>query len=355
MNANSQPIVSVVMPVYNTAQYLEEAVESVLCQTLQNLELIAVNDGSTDRSGSILDRYAAHDRRIKVVHQENRGISAARNRGMKEAAGKYIAVMDSDDICLPNRLAKQVSFMENNPDVAVLGSRCSFFGEGNEKIGVCPPLTPEIVKSKLLFLPTLSHTSVIMRHNLVTKYDLYYDENLLLAEDYELYTRFIKYGRIANLPDVLMKIRTHSNSTTRRLRNAGNEYLREVHKRILSQLNLNPTSSELDLHLSISISRFQKSREYVESAERWLCKILDANEKTGFCKPEALARTLFERWFALCAHEYEFGLWTLQKMISSKLYAGWRDLGRVFFSFAIRCLLRRKSLRFWVKAVDVSK
>jgi len=356
MITKSQPIVSVVMPVYNTAQYLDEAIVSVLSQTLQDLELIAVNDGSTDHSGYILDNYAKNDKRVKVVHQENRGIAAARNRGMKEATGKYIAVMDSDDVCMPNRLEKQVSFMEKKPDIALLGSRCSFFGEGKERIGVCPALDAEIVKSRLLFLPTLSHTSVIMRHNVITKHNLYYDEGLPLAEDYELYTRFIKYGKIANLPDVLMKIRTHSESTTRRMTDAGDKYLREVHKRVLSQLKVKPTQEELAMHLSISISRFQKSHEYVEAAEQWLCKLMDANEVSNFCKPDVLSKTLFERWFALCANEYEFGLWTLRKMISSRLYVGWRDFSKVCFSFALRCILRRQSLRrLRAKTMEMSR
>jgi len=349
MIENRRPMVSIVMPVYNSARYLEEAVDSLMAQTCQDFELIAVDDGSTDESGHILDRYADSDSRIRVIHQANGGISAARNRGMREARGKYIAVMDSDDVCLPNRLERQIAFMESRPEVGLSGSRCSFFGDGGEHLGVRPALEPEQVRSRLLFLPTLSHTSVIMRRDLVTAHDLYYDEDFPVAEDYELYTRFIQHSRIANLPDVLMRIRTHGDSTTRRLDGEGDRRLRMVYARVIPQLGIHPTPDEIDLHLSISVCRFERSRDYVEQAEQWLCRLLEANKMSGFCSGKTFARTLFERWFSVCATQYEFGLWILRKLVRSRLYTGHFGLSRICLGFAARCLLKRQSLRQWRK------
>ena len=113
--------VSVVMPVFNAARFVAEAVESVLGQSFGDFELIAIDDGSTDGSGEILDRYAGKDCRIKVRRRENRGIVASRNEGLEMTSGELIAVLDSDDVAMPDRFALQVEFLGKHPECVAVG------------------------------------------------------------------------------------------------------------------------------------------------------------------------------------------------------------------------------------------
>ena len=345
----NEPLVSVVMPVYNTASYLEEAMDSILRQSYENLELIAVNDGSTDASGEILARYEQADGRVRVLSQENAGISAARNKGMEAASGKYIAVMDSDDVSLPERLAKQVALMESRPDVGLCGTRCAFFGDMGEYVGAAPPTDPERIKCSLLFLPTISHTSVMMRRDLVINHALRYSPDLEVAEDYEFYTQFLPYCRITNLPDVLMGIRTHRESTTRRI--AGDKGLGVVHKQQLEALGIHPTEEELGLHLSISVGDLGKSRDHIDGVESWLCRLLTANRASRIYGEKALAADLFQRWLCACFSEYKLGMWTWRKFRASELSRGFRTPVRHRVAFAARCLLKRQQLKpSWLRA-----
>lgn len=116
------PLVSVVMPVYNSERFVAEAVDSILQQTLTDFEFLIVDDGSTDGSLGIIQDYAERDPRIRITqHSENRGVAAARNTGIARASGKYVAVMDSDDVSLPQRIEKQVTYLEAHSDIGAVG------------------------------------------------------------------------------------------------------------------------------------------------------------------------------------------------------------------------------------------
>ncbi|MHB9035610.1 MAG: glycosyltransferase family 2 protein [Armatimonadota bacterium] len=338
-------IVSVVMPVYNTAKYLEEAIDSILAGSLDEFELIAVNDGSTDSSADILERYGRMDSRVHVLYQDNRGISASRNRGMECACGKYIAVMDSDDVSLPDRLAKQVALMERYPEIGLCGSRCSFFTGEGESVGALPSIDPDVIKSQLLFTPTLSNTSLMMRRDLVVREKLHYDESLAAAEDYDLSSRFSHHSRITNLPDVLMRIRVHDSSTTSRLANENNKWLSMVHRKVLSRLGIEASEDELRVHLSVSTGAYGKSKECVKAVERWLCGLIDANTESGCYDPDALADVLFEKWYAQCLSISAFGLWTWRTFSRSRLSLRQSMPIRHRVPFFVKCLMKKERLR----------
>ncbi|MHB9035611.1 MAG: glycosyltransferase family 2 protein [Armatimonadota bacterium] len=318
------PTVSVVMPVYNSAGFLEEAIESILAQSFGDFELIAVNDGSTDICESILERYQRQDARVRVLHQQNSGISAARNNGVKHARGKYIAVMDSDDISLPNRLEKQVALMESRPNVGLCGSRCCFFGDNGEYAGVLPPADPDTVKCRLLFLPTLSNTSLMMRRELIVQEGLFYDESLAAAEDYDLSARFSHHCEITNLPDILMRIRVHAGSTTRRRADEGDMWLSRVHQSVLSRLGIQASEDELSVHLCAGTlgNCRTNTKAFVESVERWFLILTDANEKTSIYSSAALEMMLFERWCLVCLLCGEPIFWKLRRVRKSPFFLG---------------------------------
>ncbi len=125
LNLSSKPLVSVIIPTYNRGWCLSEAIDSVLAQDFQDYELIVVDDGSTDNTREILNGY---EHEIIVLQQANKGVSAARNRGIAEAGGQLIAFLDSDDVWLPRKLSRQVDFFKLNPEAVITQTRFPRFG-----------------------------------------------------------------------------------------------------------------------------------------------------------------------------------------------------------------------------------
>ncbi|EOH9579889.1 glycosyltransferase family 2 protein, partial [Campylobacter jejuni] len=174
----SLPLVSIVMPCYNRQEYIVDAIESILNQTYSNFEFIIIDDCSTDNTYEIVKKYAENDKRIIVLKNEkNQGIVYALNRGFSIAKGKYIARMDDDDISLPNRLEKQVEYMEANLNITVLGSFIEVFNEKFEKCysWVCED-DPEILSILINFFNPMCHPSVMIRREFLNFYNLKYEE-----------------------------------------------------------------------------------------------------------------------------------------------------------------------------------
>jgi hypothetical protein len=204
------PRVSVVMPVFNGGSYLAAAVESVLKQSFGDFELLAIDDGSTDQSASVLSGFARSDRRIRLVTQANAGIVASLNKALELAEGEYIARMDADDVALPLRFARQVAFLDARPDVAVVGSAITLIDqEGNMIRDVDYPLAPPAVSEFLIQVGcALAHPAVMMRRGDVAAVGGYRSA-YRHAEDYDLWLRISESRALANLPDRLLLYRQH--------------------------------------------------------------------------------------------------------------------------------------------------
>jgi glycosyltransferase involved in cell wall biosynthesis len=206
LNSDS-PKVTVLMSVYNGEKYLQEAVESILKQTFRDFEFIIINDGSTDNSSAILTHYEQIDGRIRVCNQENRGLIASLNRGCQLAKGKYIARMDADDLSLPERLARQVDYLETHPDVGVLGTWVEWIDENGISISkVREPTMPNTISWTLPTRNCLSHASVTMRRDVIEQVG-FYNPEALHAEDYDLWTRASSITKLANIPEILLRHR----------------------------------------------------------------------------------------------------------------------------------------------------
>jgi glycosyltransferase involved in cell wall biosynthesis len=200
------------MSVLNGEKYLDEAIASVLEQSFRNFEFIIIDDGSTDDTHGILQRYAKIDKRICVHRQKNLGLIASLNKGCRLAQGKYIARMDADDISLPDRLARQVNYMEAHSEIGVLGTWVEYIDESGKTYGQWRMYTqPGLVGWSLIFGTCLAHPTVIMRSDVLESLD-YYRLKALHVEDYDLWTRASFSTRIANLPEVLLKRRTREDS-----------------------------------------------------------------------------------------------------------------------------------------------
>lgn len=210
------PKVTVLLPVYNAAQFLREAIESVLSQSYRDFELLIVNDGSTDSSSEIISSFT--DSRIRVLQNEkNIGLIASLNRGIAEAKGKYIARMDADDISLPGRLQHQVTKMEDDPGVAVLSSFVDFMNVDGDITGnwaTDREATSESeIRNLMMRTNCIAHPTVMMRADVVRKY--LYNPKRKGAEDWDLWMRMLAGGqRIVKLPEVLLNYRVHPGSIT---------------------------------------------------------------------------------------------------------------------------------------------
>ena len=201
------PLVSVVMPVYNAENYLHESIESVIKQTYENFEFIIVNDCSTDNSLQIIKKYQKKDKRIIVKNQKNKGYIAALNDGIKLSRGKYLAIMHADDISLPSRLEVQVNFMEKNSKIGVCGTWVEVFGEINKNYLLKFPINDELLKIRLLFTVPFANPSSMMRRDLIVQYNLQYNKKYYAVEDYKFWLDISKYTKFASIPKVLLKYR----------------------------------------------------------------------------------------------------------------------------------------------------
>lgn len=211
---NKEPKVTVLLPVYNSARFLGDALDSILAQTWVDFEILAIDDGSTDESLAILQ--ACQDPRLRIIeHPHNRGLIASLNEGIAEAGGQYIARMDADDRMTPERLAEQVAFLEAEPEVAVVGTFVEFINVDGEVTGSwnTDRATPDEASISAMLPRTncLAHPSVMIRRSALG--GLRYDPRQPGAEDWDLWLRMRARGlRIAKLPKVLLQYRVHAGS-----------------------------------------------------------------------------------------------------------------------------------------------
>ncbi len=206
--------VSVVLPVFNARDYVAEALDSLLRQSHEDFELIAVDDGSTDGSGTILDGYAARDLRVRVEHRPHQGLVATLNAGCKLASGRYIARLDADDVALPERFERQVSFLDRHPDVAALGTGITVVAaDGRQLRTVSYPSGHSEIARRLAATTPLVHPTVMLRAQPLRDAGGYRSA-FTVAQDHDLWLRLAERHRLANLSDPLVEYRLHGNQLT---------------------------------------------------------------------------------------------------------------------------------------------
>lgn len=214
-----EPKVSVVMPIYNAERFIEEAIESILNQTYHNIELILIDDCPTDRTLEILEQYK--DERICLVHnKENLGIACSRNKGLSLCTGKYIALMDDDDIAVKERLKLQVEYLENNSCIDILGGKIKAIDENGgiiENSGIAL-INPLYIRAMLMFRNVMYNGTVMLRKSFIDKYGLKYEDNCLGMEDFKFWIECSKVGNLSNLDEVLLLYRRTENSETAKVK-----------------------------------------------------------------------------------------------------------------------------------------
>lgn len=282
--------VSVLMPVYNGAQYLQEAIDSILNQTFKDFEFIIIDDGSSDESAEIIRKNADRDKRIVFIkNEQNSGICVTLNKGLGIASGEYIVRMDCDDIALPYRIEHQVLFMDLHPNVGVAGSFIEMFNSNNPTDSHIFKFDVDYreCKADLLFSPCLAHPAAIIRASILYHYGIEYDDYYRGMEDFYFWWRVSCYSDITNIPEVLLKYRVHRNQVSQKDRNeVFLDKIKKFTKLRISKLNVLVSEEELgaineyitkvdnftDKKLFLLISAFSKIVRSVKKEDKKLAK-----------------------------------------------------------------------------------
>ena len=237
------PKISVILATYNDEKYIRDAIDSILNQTHEDLELIIVDDGSTDSTYEIINSFQ-DTRVIYLKNGQNRGLPYSLNRGLKHATGDYIARMDGDDISLPTRMEEQLRYLEEHKEVAICGCLWKSFGRSSHLD--IQPEDMEGLKVKLLFYSPLAHSSWFIRASVIREGNLKYNTSFRSSQDYEFLYRLQKEYNIACVQKVLLNYRVHAKSITGQTRGVDKNTMR-VQKRILQDLGIKASYKELQL------------------------------------------------------------------------------------------------------------
>lgn len=283
------PLVSVILPCFNNEKFIDDCIDSVLNQSWYNLELIIIDDGSTDNTKLIIENY--NDSRIKYIkNKKNSGIVYSLNKGISIAKGKYIARIDSDDLMHKKRLEKQVQFMEKNQDIALVGTWHYVINDSKKVIGLKQYFTQdEEIKSILPFESPFSHPSVMIR--LDTIKPIKYSELYNYCEDYDLWFKIASNYKVANIPEFLTYYRVHETNINKNYLKEQKRNSLELQSSILDELSIDYSVKELLIHTKISTSipsKLFSSEEKVNNLVIWVEKILKQIQKQYNYSPSFL-------------------------------------------------------------------
>jgi len=292
-------LVSVVLPVYNGEKYLTEAINSILCQTYSYFELVVIIDGSKDNSLAVAESF--QDARIKIfVNEVNLGLVGALNRGLDNCNGEFIARMDQDDISLPDRLSKQVYFLERNADIDIVGSMARSFGFENSIRET--PRTDQEIKIQLYFQNPFCHPSVLMRASIFENKDKRYSPDFKDIEDWALWHDLSLHGhKMANIPEVLLKYRISGQSTTPNASHIRELQYSNVYRKTLKDLFDDVTDDIIRCHMAVNTLLLE------EISVKELCNYLRVLKK-NIIKKKSMEIKLTDEFFKRLSNRIFFKL-----------------------------------------------
>ena len=337
----ADPLVSVVVPVYNGARYIKETIDSLLVQTLTTMEVIVVDDGSSDGTKDILSKIP--DRRIRVVtHENNRGLAEARNTGIRAARGFFIAMQDGDDIAEPEWLTTQVRAMERDSNIVYVGCQAAYIDESSRLTGKLfrTESKSDELSASLLFRNRFIASGVMVRRSMLP--DGLYCRDMPMAEDYLFAVRMERLGRVVNSPDYLERIRRHSTSMTYRKQALMTECVSRVHRLVLENFGLTPSDRDLEVHQNVGRHLLPGSESILRESEAWLLRLTDCNNLTGRYDRNIFDELLSKEWFELCCYSSGVGFQAWRLYWRSALSRKWRPNFIRQIKFLMKCLLKHQ-------------
>lgn len=341
-NRAKEPLVSVLIPCYNAEKYVEESLNSILEQTYSNMEIIAIDDCSTDGTRDILEQIAKKDNRVRIIrNDENLKLISTLNKGVSSCTGEYIARIDSDDIALPTRIEKQVRFLNENEDYDVVSTMFyTFTDKVSTKSLYRNPVTYEELQAFLLFKSGICHPAVMIRKRLFTELDLSFESRYLHVEDYALWSKALYLTKLANIDEPLLFYRVHESqiSTVNAQKQLDNK--KEVFKIHCDALELPKDNYALDVYASVAESvPLYKSKKLIADCETFLLSLRKKNLEKPFCDNRYLIHLTSMHWIRLCANS-QLGLSVLKQCISSQLFNRSEYQFRDYIVLFVKCLFR---------------
>jgi len=302
------PYISVILSVYNAELYLAESIQSILNQSYRDFELLILNDGSTDRSEQIILSF--NDPRIRYFKTEsNKGLIFQLNKGILNAKGKYVARMDADDISSAKRFEKQITFLEENPAIKLVGSCAEVIDEKGKATGriIDVPKTFEAIKAGILFQCPFIHSSVMGSAEVFKKFG--YSDEFPIAEDYFLWSQITKVYRTANLSEVLLHYRTHPQNVSRETEKLKlkTESLRKLFGKLFTARDFPLSEKQISAHLHLYILPQEGTKNY-QLVHDWLWKLQKSNQDEKFGKQKIFDKNLGDAWYYFCLRNTKSGL-----------------------------------------------
>ena len=335
-----RPTVSVLITVHNRERLIEDAIRSSLAQTMSDLEVIVVDDGSIDGTASVVE--SIDDPRLKLIrHSCNQGIPAARNSALDEASGEYVAWLDSDDLSRPDRLERQLLYLRANPSVAMVGSCAGkLLEDGTRKLGIrVPPLAHDDIRCWLLFRSAFQQSSVFGRREILRRYP--YRAEFPVCEDVDMFVRLSAEHQVANLPEVLIDRRLHPGQTIRHNRDLIVDAQSSISAPLLDAAGVQYNAEDLRRHVLLGGSfDFRPDAEYLAWVSNWLSKLIVANDASEMFDRGSLRLCASFLWIRACGRASNRAHGT-SKLFSSRLTPGIiSSHGRAWLSEALP-LMRR--------------
>ena len=282
--------VSIIMPVHNGEKYIHQSIDSILNQTLKTFELLIIDDNSIDKSMEIAKSFI--DKRIRIIKTSGKGISQALNKGLAIAKSPFIARMDCDDICEPDRLQKQVEFMIKTPDKDIIGSQVTVVDSDGYYVK-----TREVNISLFLGETSISHPTMMMRTNFLNEHKLQYNSKCDLAEDYDLLCRASFLTKFENMNQSLLKYRIHNNSVSQMHFNKQRHIARRILRNHLYKMGVPFSEEELLCHFQFALPLNEKIK--LQDLLNWSEKLIIMNQKNGWFENKTFSNHItqrIERW-----------------------------------------------------------
>jgi len=316
------PLVSAIVPVFNRESMVAGAIRSLLAQTLDNIEVVVVDDGSSDASVAVVE--SIYDRRIRLVrHPQNRGIPSARNSGLEAARGKYVAWLDSDDTARPERLEVQVRFLDANPGIAMIGA-CAAIHDGIRTRIRLPCFSSESIAPTLLFRSAFQQSAIMGRAEILKAHP--YRLDFSVAEDLDQFIRLSREHRLANLPQILVDRQVHAGQIVKLRFEELRQCKAKLFRAGLARLGIEVDDADLERHITLGrLKRSAPSREMIEWMEAWLVRLVAANRRSKIYDEGGTAFALSRLWLLACraARRGDDPGFAARRLMLSPMSRGW--------------------------------
>lgn len=313
------PELSIVMPVYNSEQFIKQAVESLLSQSFDDFELIIVDDGSTDGSAEMISGF--RDERIRLLENEaKRGIVFSRNRGLAEAKGKFIAPFDSDDVAMPEKFVKQIDYLKKHSEIGMIGSWAVIIDQTGQPTGKKWKLNARMkhIPAIMLFRNYFVQSAVVLRREVIPRggYTCGFD----IIDDYKMWWDILKKSGGWNYPEYLVKYRIHKSSVTQSDRNRMLERERRIYDTVFSELGIRLSDEQFGSLMMIKNDQPLQHQADLSRIESFLILILDANQFANRFDQAILKKVVMNRWLKACNKLQGNYFSAASHMIHSKLF-----------------------------------